>query len=208
MQKSVGIVLSTLSLKESDQILTLFSPEGLLKIFVKRRRLTLATLLTEGEFVFELGRGDLVRFRDGTILDQHLSLRERLESLEVAGELTQAVLRSQWQGKSSPRLYALFRHLLQKIPHIEAPQKLVSLFLLKVLRHEGELQLSGGCSVCGSAPTHRYGGERFCSLDAPRGSLEVSDEEEKRLEHLAQTRSLESVEELPLAQALFNQVFG
>jgi len=213
MDRCVGVVLSVLAFRESDQIVTVFSPGGLIKFFVKRRRSPLLTTLTEGEFVYVVGRGDMHRFRDGTILEQHLKLRDRFESLEAAGKLAQAILKSQMPGKVAPHLYQLFCYFLRIIPAVEQPGDLVSLFQVKTMKHEGLFQQLNRCSVCEKAPNFRYGGERFCPEHAPRGALELTREEEKRLSELAEGRSLKELlakpDELhePIS-TLFNQAFN
>ncbi len=185
-----GVVLQSLPFKERDLIVTLFSSEGLVKLFVRGKRSALMTPLTRGEFHFSLGRSDLNQFKEGSILAQHLSLRERIESLESACHMAEALLRTQLPGKSAPDLYALFVHLLGSISKASEPKDVVLLFRLKLLMHEGSLQLSEGCAICEKEATKRYGGERFCELHAPRGAIEV---DERQLRALAHVRSLSAV---------------
>jgi len=213
MEHCVGVVLSVLAFRESDQIVTIFSPEGLIKLFVKRKRLPLMVPLTEGEFLFVAGRGDLYRFRDGTILNQNLKLRERLENLEAASRLVQAILKSQWPGKGAPRLYHLFCYFLRLIPEVEQPEELASVFLVKTLKHEGLLQQTDRCCVCEKEPNSRFGGERFCEEHAPKAALQFTAQEEKRLVEIAEGRSLKELLTEPFEQhdqvaTLFDQAFS
>ncbi len=212
MNTCVGVVLSVLAFQESDQIVTVFSPSGIVKFFVKRKRSPLLSALTEGEFVYAAGRGDMNKFRDGSILEQHLKLRDRLENLEAAGKLVQAVMQSQMPGKAAPHLYQLFCYCLRMIPEVERPLDLAALFLVKTLKHEGLFQQLQRCTACEKNPSSRYGGERYCAEHAPRGSLKLNYEEEERLIELANGRSLKELLAKPLEQhaqitTLFDQEF-
>lgn len=211
MNRCVGVVLSVLAFRESDQIVTVFSPGGLIKFFVKRKRSPLFSVLTEGEFVYLAGQGEMHRFRDGTILQQHLKLRERFESLEAAGRLVQAIQKSQLPGKAAPQLYELFCYFLRMIPEVEHPLDLASIFLVKTLKYEGLLQQQKHCSICKKLSQARYGGERFCLEHAPNGALELSSEDEERLTTWAEGRSLKKLLEIHVPwdciSTFFNQAF-
>lgn len=204
MERCVGVILSVLDFRESDRIATVFSPEGIIKFFVKRQRTPLLAVLNEGEFVYAAGRGEMHRMRDITVLEQHVRLRERLENLEAAGKLVQAIQRSQMPGKAAPQLYQLFCYFLRMIPDVERPLDLAALFLIKTLKHEGLFQLLERCSVCENAPLARYGGERFCKEHAPTGALKLTFQEEKELTELAEGRSLKELLDKPIA--LHNQI--
>ncbi|MCB1073889.1 MAG: DNA repair protein RecO, partial [Chlamydiia bacterium] len=67
-----GIVLKAIPFKESDRILSIFTPDrGIISLFVKRisksrpAMVNLTTPLCRAEFVFRKGRSDLYRFIDG-----------------------------------------------------------------------------------------------------------------------------------------------
>ncbi len=212
VEKCTGIVLSVLDFKESDQIATLFSPGGLVKIFVKRRRLPIITPLTEGEFHYVTGRGDLHRFRDGTIHQQNLRLRERYENIEAAGICVQAILKSQWPGKPAPHLYNLLRYFLHKIPEVERPLDLATIFLTKTLKHEGLLQQTESCAFCDVKPSHRFGGERVCSIHAGPKALQLTEQQEAFFMQIAEGRSLSDLLNHPIEintqiAQLFEQAF-
>lgn len=202
----LGIVLDTLPFRDKDLIVTLLTAEGLVKFFYRRRQII--SPLIEGEFLLTKGRGDLYRFSDMTILDQHTRLRERLENLEAAGLMIRAVLRSQDPDRECPGIFLLFRKLLNELPESKDPMQLAHLFLLKVLIHEGLLQLDEQCSMCKTPPTYRFGGERFCATHAPRGALELTQDEEKSLVHLAKLRSLKEMASAPYITTLFDHAFA
>lgn len=153
-EKCEGIVLRSLDYKERERIITLFTPEaGVVSLIVKGiskknySLLALTTLFCRAEFLYRRGKSDLFRFVDGTILNEHPSLRSRLSSLQAAAELSRAILHSQFPGKASPALYALFSLYLAQIPEFETPGALIASFMLKLLRHEGVLSLSAECTL-------------------------------------------------------------
>ena len=214
-QQVEGIVLQAIPYKDYDRILTLFAPTGILKFFVKIRKrdylhfAALTSPWTRVELQYALGRKDLHRVQEGTILAQHLRLRDSFANLTAADTMSQALLRSQWQGKAAPQLYSLFRLFLEHLPHSAAPHTYASAFLIKMLAHEGMLQLSK------PQQTYRYGGEQYSASHAPPGHLTFSADEEHVLFQLAVSRSLSHIGALTLHAelhtkigTLFSQVFG
>lgn len=141
-ERTQGIVLRSLDYKDNQRIVTGFTPIGLISLIVKgiaKKNSALTTPFCEAEFVLKKGRSDLWLFLDGTVLNSHLSLREKLPSLQAAGSMAQVILSSQLPGKSSYDLYSLFRAYLQQIPSFESPASLVASFQLKLLGYEGLL---------------------------------------------------------------------
>ena len=213
-QQVEGIVLQAVPYKDYDRILTLFAPTGILKFFVKIRKrdylhfAALTSPWTRIELQYTLGRKDLHRVQEGTILAQNLCLRDSFANLTAADTMSQALLRSQWQGKAAPQLYSLFRLFLENLPISTAPSTYASAFLIKTLAHEGMLQLST------PQPSCRYGGEQYHPSHAPPGYLTFSADEELLFSQLAVSRSLSHIGALTLPAelhtkiaTLFGQVF-
>lgn len=138
-----GIVLRSTFYAEVDRIITLLTPAGICKLFVKGRRRpdlrlqALTTPFTRGEYLFEVRKSDLYRFVDGTVHEQHLALRDCLEKLNTAQKMVDALLKSQWPNNPSKELYHLFAFFLKKT--CETPH-LLPFFLIKLLKHEGLLE--------------------------------------------------------------------
>lgn len=211
-----AIVLKVVPYKERDAILTLFSlEEGLTKLFCKGRSrpqprdLALQTALTHARFIYSKGKRDLGQMRGGEILNQHLKLRSSYEKLQVAEEMSHALLQVLNPENPTPALFALFLASLRMVQTLEHPENLLSVFLLKILRYEGLWQESANCSICNdSNPTYRYGGARFCKTCALQGSLECSADDEALLEKLLYSRQLEEIEQLTVTSSpkvLFEQ---
>jgi DNA repair protein RecO (recombination protein O) len=143
-EKAEGIVLRSLEYRDRQRIITLFTKEeGIISLIVKHisskrsTMLALTTPFTRGEYLYRRGRSELMPLEDATLLDEHLELRNRFESLQAAGELVQAILASQMPGKAAPILYGLFSAYLKQIAHFPKPDSAICSFLLKILKHEG-----------------------------------------------------------------------
>ena len=151
------IVLKTIPFKESDRILSLFTPDrGVMSLFVRglsKSRpsiVNLTTPLCRGEFIFRKGRSDLHRFIDGTIMDMHLKLRRSYSHLECAGKMLNAISTSQMAGKAAPGLYALLASYLSHLSDFSECAAPWASFQLKLLLHEGLLALDGADSEISS----------------------------------------------------------
>lgn len=151
-EKTEGIVLRSQDYKERHRIITLFTPEGRLSLIVRgisrknTRLLSLTTPFCHGEYLYRRGHSELLSFRDGTILDDHYSLRNSLKSLQVAGALANAVLTSQMADKPAPALFSLYKSYHNQVPHFSNPEVLLASFQLKLLKHDGLLNTASYCS--------------------------------------------------------------
>lgn len=195
--QSEGIVLQSIPFKERDRILTLFTKEGgILKLFMKGKfafQNGLSERFTVGDFLYSQGKGEMFRFCDGSVVDQNLELRTSWEVLEMGEKMCSTLLKSQLPEKEAPELYGFLISFLKKIPLVPSLDTLWSAFLVKLLKHEGILQLDPHCSQCYEKVSLRYGGERFCKLHAPRDSIEMTSMEEKHLERLYEERGFEGL---------------
>lgn len=140
-----GLVLSALSFQEHDFIITLFTKNAILKLFVKGKKrldahlLALISPFTVGSFTYTPKRSDLNRFIEGKVISQNLKLRDRLASFEAASAILKTIYATQWQNKEVPSLYLLTKKFLEEIPKSENPKALIAPFLIKLLKHEGIL---------------------------------------------------------------------
>ena len=123
-------------------------------------------------------------------------------------QLAKILLESQYPGKSTPALYALFSCFLKQIPSFSgALASLSSSFLLKLLKHEGLLELAATCNVCcEKREIHIYGGEIYCKRHAPSGSLSFSEIEWKILELLAHTNSFTTLRQTGVENAFREKI--
>ena len=144
-EKTEGIVLRAFPYRENERILTVFTQDaGLISLIVKRISSSLLSLTSpfcRSEFLYRKGNTDLFRFLDGTPIDYHFFLRDKLSYLDTASALAQAILSSQLPLKPAPALYALLLSYLKHLPHFANPAPLVCSFYLKTLLHEGHFSL-------------------------------------------------------------------
>lgn len=194
--RTEAIVLHALPFKEYDRILTLFTPQGLLKLFIKIKKrdylhfAALTSVLTHAEFHYKKGRQDLHRFSEGSILAQHVRIRDTYESLSAAHTMIQAIQQSQWLDRPAPQLFSLVCRFLHHFPKAKDPHLLTTTFLLKTLKHEGLLQLQPSITE-----TYRFAGECYEKKQAPLGALLFTEEEEMQLVELVLCRSLSQLDE-------------
>ncbi|WP_316358643.1 DNA repair protein RecO [Candidatus Neptunichlamydia sp. REUL1] len=205
-----GVVLRATPYRENDRILTVLTPDrGVISLYVRRLSksqpaiLNLTTPLCRAEFVFKKGKTDLYRFLDGTIINLHLPLRRSYRHLEVAGKILQAILKTQMPGKDSYSLYLLLISFLKKLPEAVEPETFWATFQLKLLKHEGLLEIAENCLLCSSAPAMQIlDGESRCSQCGGALGFPFKNEEWRILRNLFDTRSFDSLLALKLSPYL------
>jgi DNA repair protein RecO (recombination protein O) len=143
---SEGIVLQASDFRDFDQIVTVFTEnEGIMKFIAKRGNVVKTGLksspLTRGEFVYTIGKSDLYTLRELSIKEHYLELRKNLGSLNTSCECLKAILETQMLHKPAPFLFKLLSAYLAKIHTFSNHDALESSFRLKILLHEGVLDL-------------------------------------------------------------------
>lgn len=144
--KIEGIVCHALPFQDNDIILTVFSDTlGMVKFFLKKARLrkewrgAAISPLTQAEFIYSQGKGELLSCHEISILSCHVKLREKLNRLEAALEILHALKNGYSTGHPAPLIYALSLRYLEALSSIADPSALSSSFRLKILNHEGLL---------------------------------------------------------------------
>jgi len=143
---SEGIILHALNFREFDQIVTVFTEnEGLIKFFAKRGNANKNKMkslpLTRAEFVYTIGKSELYSLTEISPKEHYLQLRQNLKTLNKACDCLKAILKTQMLHKPAPFLYKLLTAYLSKIPDFLNNEALDSSFHLKILQHEGILDL-------------------------------------------------------------------
>jgi DNA repair protein RecO (recombination protein O) len=212
-EKTEGIVLRSQDYQEHHRIITLFSPQGLISLIVKgisrknARLLTLTTPFSHGEYIYRQGQSELFRFYDGTIFDDHLNLRQHLQSLQAAGALANAILASQMIGKPAPMLYALYKSFHKQICTFDNPEPLLASFYLKLLKHEGLFFLSLHCASCGENIAQTLNnGESLCSRHAGQGATSFSSSEWELLLSLESVQQFSTLRSYRLPLSLLKKI--
>lgn len=151
-----AIILKAIPFRDYDQILTLMTLEaGLIKVLYKgcssqrKGGLGISLPLTKVELVYKEKRGELFHCHEIKLIDSFPMLRKEFIFLEVACDLVQVILETQLPCKTSPLLYRLLSHFLNKIPLTHNPWLLSMSFRLKILQHEGIVVFPFSCNQCG-----------------------------------------------------------
>lgn len=143
-----GLITHALTFKEYDRIITLFTPnDGLIKVVIKgafsqkQSQGATTTPLTRIELNCVRRQSELYSGSDIEVVDSNFALRSNLKTLESACDMLQTVTATQQPGKAAPDLYKLLGVYLQRLPQAEYPSTVAASFKLKLLRHEGLLEL-------------------------------------------------------------------
>jgi DNA repair protein RecO (recombination protein O) len=192
-EKTEGIVLRSRDFKERHRIITLFTAHGLVNLIVKNisrkntRLLSLTTPFSHGEYLYLRAHSELLRFQDGTLLDDHSHLRQSYSLLQTAGALANAILTSQLPDKPSPALFSLYKSYHKQVAHFPDPAPLLASFYLKLLKHDGLLSLTPFCTLCENTPASLfYNGEGLCTQHPTPEALRFSSTEWETLLFLDQ----------------------
>lgn len=148
IHRSEGVILKAAPFRDYDQILTVFTLDcGVAQFLVKgasrpkRYSNVSPTPLMHAEFVYTQGRSDLWQCQEMPLINAHLKLRQSLPALEAACDMAHAILLSQMPHIAAPNLFHLFNSYLTKIPDVQDPFLLSASFQLKILRHDGLLNI-------------------------------------------------------------------
>lgn len=215
MERTEGVILTTLDFQDYDQILKVFTPEnGIVKFIFKRaksqktRQGAILAPLSRAEFHYVRGKGEFHKCREVCMLNPHLSLRQELTWLQTGCEMLQIILQSQMEDKPAPALYKLLISYLEKIPLMTDPHVLISSLRLKVLRHDGLYRIGGVCERCEQPlkAFHAIGGETFCEEHAPLHAIAFGESETDLLEHLAFCQTFSQLKDISLTPHLNTKV--
>ena len=209
-----GITIDYVNYRDYDRIITVFSHEvGVLKLFFRGSNRhsfasALTSPLTRGEFVYSTGKGnnDLFFFCDGTVVDQHLSIRQDLDTLDAACEMLKIIKATQFPGKAAPLLYRTLSIFLHTLPAGDNTNAMLASFILKTLKHEGLLSIEGSCAVCGATATSIYHGELFCAHHSRQSGVPVSLVELELLRLLTASRTMHDIVSTEIDLEMLNKV--
>lgn len=208
-RKSEGIVLHSTLYQSHHRILKVFTKEkGLLSFFVKNvtpnnsRLVAVTSVLSHGEWVFQKSDRELHKVKDTSLIDSFLELRNRYESLEVAGAIARLILATQMPNKPSAPLFSLLATFLKKIPEFENPKVLNYSFHFKLFMHEGMIHIHPTCSICNSPASAVISGESVCAAHAKSDALLFSAQEMQSLLSLVHAKKFSEWKKIEITSAL------
>lgn len=212
-QKETGIILSVIPYGDNGAIAKTFTKElGLVSFFLKNAmgngRFICFEPFTLAEFAYEEGASSLLKLKEFTCLDAHISLRENLERIESASLIAKALDRTQGPGLSAPSLFALLSLYLRGISKVKDPTVLGASFLLKLLKHEGLFYYSRQCYECGGDLAEAEASEGILRcLSCKKGSGSSLNQEEAALfALLSEARELKELQNIALPDGLLGKI--
>ncbi|MCI5641623.1 MAG: DNA repair protein RecO [Chlamydia suis] len=198
-----GIVLSQSPAEKQHVIVKIFSPSGLLSAFAKNgaalscdfRESLLPISLSL--FTIQHTPPKMRKVLQGELKNSFTKIKNSYSLLQSTGRMIRAILKTQWHEKPSPHLFSIFLNFLQRIPDTSQPYFFSSMFLLKLLQHEGSLDLSYSCSLCKSSletsTVYRHEGVLFCEKHAHEKTISFSHEEEHLLRIIVQAKKFQEL---------------
>lgn len=215
MLKAEGIILHTLPFKDYDILVTVFTHEhGVMKFIYKggqsrrRNKGGVASPLTRAEFVFKKTTNELIPLYELSILESNFSLRSNLKVLETSCQWLKLIKQTQMPGKPCNSLYRFLLTYLKALPKSEQINSLIASFQLKLLRHEGLIEISTNCSKCLSPiqKTFHQESETFCHQHSTPKSTEFSQTEAHTLYQLTYSKTLKKIESIVISEAFKDKV--
>ena len=181
-----GVVIRYANFSESSRMLTLFTlEEGLVSAAARGARRLKSPLRTAAE-VFSFAAFDLHPGRSGgltvtsaSLVDSFYGLREDLDYLACATEMTELVLALAPEGDPLPALFSLFVRSLGSLCHDgEEPFKVGMHFQARAMALAGYAPQLKRCALCGGALGDRPGfspsdGGAVCTGCARQAGLEA-----------------------------------
>ncbi|HOE69151.1 MAG TPA: DNA repair protein RecO [Candidatus Omnitrophota bacterium] len=162
IHKVEGIVLKTQPFRSSSLIVTFFTKEagkirGVVKGVHREGEIRQAgfEIFTRAEIIFyEKRRSDLHLISDAAILESNDPIRNRLESIvygsyfcELVDELTEV-------QDPHPEIFELLRTAFRFLS-VVPPEKLTTVFTVKLLGAMGWIPYTDGCVSCGARPLEK-----------------------------------------------------
>ncbi|HRD55322.1 MAG TPA: DNA repair protein RecO [Parachlamydiaceae bacterium] len=147
IDQAEGIVLQTFDFRDYDQIATVFTKErGIIKLIAKNANRAKNSLKNsvpiKAEFVYAIGKSEICTLKEIFPKEYYLNLRQNYSCLNTAFECLKCILKTQMAEKPAPFLYELLQAYLSKLPKLKNYEAASCSFYLKVLQHEGVLNLN------------------------------------------------------------------
>jgi DNA repair protein RecO (recombination protein O) len=210
LEKFRAIVLQSTPFQEKSKIIKIFSKEmGIISVIVKNISQknsflnVITSVFSEIEIICKKTNSDLFIYKEASLINDFLFLRDNLLNLTSACDMAKAILKTQFFQKSAEPLYDLFISYLKKVKDFENPKILSNSFCLKVLIFEKMLFPSLNCNSCKEAEaTHIFNGESFCKNHAPKYSFSFTKEEFLKIMILLSSKKFSELQQIELSEKL------
>ena len=156
--RTQGVVLRYTDFKESDRMLTLFSPEhGKMSILArgcrkpKSKFLSVTQLFAYGEYIL-LRKGDIYILTQGDIIDAFFDIRKDVEKYAYASYVIDLVEEVIVAGEQNTPLFYLLLQVLSYFAYSDLnPRDITHIFELKLTDIMGYRPNLDSCMICGSS---------------------------------------------------------
>lgn len=208
-----ALVLSSFNYRDYDRIVTYFTERyGVIKVLVRGGNRPRVRLFCEPLALLELTycpkKNEIHSFREGKVIEAHLSLRDSYERLEAGMKLLNITAKSQFSEMPAPKIFLLLKLYLKKITEFKNLDVLIYSYLLKCLLLSGAWTIQTKCSKCHKLLEMFYysGSGYFCLACTPSKRLGFDIDEIQKLSTLIHERSFKALDQLDVNKSLSEKI--
>ena len=212
-EKTLGIILQTTTFKETHRIIQIFSKDfGIISLLIKNvsqkksHLFALTTPFCLAEFIFKKTKGDIFTYVDGSVLHNHMSLRDNLEVMTAAGKCLRAIIQTQFQEKKAEEIFLLLKSYLQAFTKGYSPSHLLASFYIKLLTHEGLLHVTQKCNNCDHLATSIFQGESLCSSHTSSYGHNFSLKQLEAMQQLLYVKNFSHLQSISIDATLLEKI--
>lgn len=199
-----GIVLRSTPFKEKQCIIAVLTKEFGLLSFIGHVSALTGVLSRSSFLVRGKNKEGLLRIQEAHILDNLVHIRENLAYLTAAGKMAKLVLDMQAAFSISSPIYVLLQKYLENLGKTASTTLWVS-FALKLLNHEGLLNVQGYCA-CGKKAYSFLEGEIKCYEHHESFGIVFSSAEWDNLALLCHARHFEELQSIDLSSSFIEKI--
>lgn len=206
-KKTEGLLLQALPYLGVQRILKVLTPqEGLVTLMSKKKSLlSFTNPFLIAEWVYKTGKKEIHALQDATLINDLQELRTSYEKISIAGTLAQDLLKSQCPEKPGSGPYTLTLAYLKKLTSSNAESLLAS-FRLKLLLHDGHLNLEDHCHQCFKPIFSIGSGGNYCREHSDPYAIAFSMQEWRLLQQLASSRQFQVIETLKVEKTTQDKI--
>ncbi|MBM3183769.1 MAG: DNA repair protein RecO [Chlamydiae bacterium] len=175
--KNQGVLLHAIPYLGHGRILKVFTKDGLITLIGKSKKFATLSPFCIGEWVYKKQKSELFSLTEYSMEHPLLDLRASYTTLTSAISIAEALLSSQLPLKPAPHLYLLLCSYLKNLPRFRTPEILSLSFRMKLLLHEGLIDLRLKCKFCEELGACLQDGETVCQLHKEKRAIDFSLDE-------------------------------
>lgn len=143
-----GIILHSIPFEDNHRIITFFcQEEGIIKVFVynagkQMAKFSYLKTLSKVNLTLTKGKKELYYLQEGQFIKSFIENPKNFREIQIAMALTSALLTATFTHQATKAVYFLFEAFLTANSYFKKPENLLRTFQIKMLIHEGVLNLS------------------------------------------------------------------